>query len=163
VVGQLRQVRPRIGGVDALQRLPHASVQAHPPCCRQALVQHLADQRVRKPPAAKPTRYRSDHPGRLGLLQQPQQLVGVQATSRVHGRQLKLAAEDGSDLQYPPAVVREPAEPLGDHRLDALWQPRRPPHPGRVEAALAGQQPHHLGDKKRVAVGLLMHGRHQLR
>jgi hypothetical protein len=67
-VGQRGQVRPRIRSVDGLQRLPHAPVQPHAASSRQALVQHLADQRVREPPAAQPPRDRSDHAGRLGLL-----------------------------------------------------------------------------------------------
>jgi hypothetical protein len=90
--------------VDALQRLADQRVQPHPPRRGQALVQHLADQRVGEPPAAKPTRHRLDDPCPLGLLQQHQQPLGLQAAGRLQQAQLEVAAQDGGDLQHPLAA-----------------------------------------------------------
>jgi hypothetical protein len=164
VVGQLGQVRPRVGGIDGLQHLSDPPVQPHPPGGRQALVEHLTHQRVRKAPAAKSAGDRPDDPGRLGLLQQLQQPPSVQAAGRLQHAQSKVAAQHRGGLQQPLTVVGEAAQPLGDHRLDALRQPGRQHRPGRVaEAALAGQQADDLGDKERVAVALLVHRRRQLR
>jgi hypothetical protein len=89
----------------------------------------------------------------------------VQAAGRLQSAQLEVAAEDGGNRQDPPAAVGEAAEPLGDHRSDALRQPGRQHRGARLgvgEAALAGEQADDLGDEERVAVGLLVHGRRQL-
>ncbi len=103
---------------------------------------------------------------RLGLLQQLQQPLAVQAAGRLQHPQLEVAADHRGNLQDPLAVVGQAAEPLGDHRPDPLRQPALE-HPGaagdRIEPALAGQQPHHLGDEQRVAVGLLVQRRGQRR
>ena len=166
MVGQLGQMRPRVGGVGGLKRLPDQPVQVHAPRGEQALVQHLPDQRVREPPAAELTRDRPDHPCGLGLLQQHEEPLGVQAASRLQRPQLEVAAHHRGDLQDPPAVAGEATEPLGHHRPDPLRQPA-PEHRGaprgRIEPALAGQQPDHLGDEERIAVGLPVHLRRQLR
>jgi hypothetical protein len=111
MVGQFGQVRPQVGGIDGLERLPDAAVQAHPAGGGQTLIQHLADQRVREPPAAKPTWDRPDHPRRLGLFQQFPKWVGVQAAGWLQHAQLEVATQHGSDLEHPPAAVGETAEP----------------------------------------------------
>ena len=169
MVGQFGQVRPWLGGVEGLERVGDQPVQAYPARREQALVQHLPDQRVREPPAAELPGDRADQPCGFGLLQQHQQLLGVQAAGGLQHPQLEVAAHDRGDLQHPPAVTGQAAEPLGHHRSDPFRQPvpqhRRGPR-GRIElvpATLAGQQPDHLGDEERVAVGLPVHLRGQLR
>jgi hypothetical protein len=152
--------------VGHLQRLPDQPVKPHPPRGRQALVQHLADQRVREPPAAQPARDRTDHPGRLGLLQQLQQPPGVQAAGRLQHPQLEVAARHRGNLQDSLAAAGQATQPLGDHRPDTLRQARRQHRRAQLsptELPLAGEQPHDLGDEERVAVGLPVHRRRQPR
>jgi hypothetical protein len=166
VVGQLGQVRPRVGRVQVLQRLRGAPVQAHPAGGGQPLVEHLADQRMGEAPAAEAAGDLGDHPRRLRLLEQLEQAVAAQAAGRLQGAQLELAAEDGGGLQHPVAAVGEAAEPLGDHRPDTLREAgrqRRRARPGVAEPALAGEQADHLGHEERVAVGLPVHGGRQPR
>ncbi len=165
MVGQLGQVRPRIGGIHGLQGLPHAAVQTHPAGRRQVLIHHLADQRVGEAPAAEPTGDRTDDPGRLRLLQQPKQPLAVQAANRLQHAQPEIAADHGGDLQDPPAALGQAAEPLGDDRLDPLRQAcrQRRARLARAEPALAGEQADDLGDEERVAVGLLVYRRRQPR
>ena len=125
MMGQLGQMRPRIGHIHRLQRLPHPPVQPDAAGGGQTLVQHLADQGMGEPPTTQPSRDRGDDPGRLGLLHQLQQPLWVQAAGRLQHPQVEVTAHHGGDLQDPPAAVGEAAQPLGHHRLDPLRQAGR--------------------------------------
>jgi hypothetical protein len=72
----------------------------------------------------------------------------------------ELAAEDGRRREQLAAARRETSQALSDHRADAGRDPERGAR--LAEAPLSVEQPHHLGDEERVALGLGVDRRHEL-
>ena len=76
--------------------------------------------------------------------------------------EIELAAEHRGQGEKPVALVREMAQTAADHLPHAL-RDRKRRHRRLVQASLRGEQPHDLADEERVAVGLGVHRRAQVR
>ena len=151
MVGELGRVR----FAGRFERLADALVQAHAAARALALVERLADERVRVGEAVDLVGL-ADQAGLQRLLQRGQH---VAVDQRLQQRQVELAADDRRHAQHLVGLLAEPGQAAREHLLHAVG------HRDPAQRALLQlrQRPQRLLDEERVALGLVGEPAHELR
>ena len=158
VVRELGRVRLGIRRVDPFEHLPDPAVRPGAPAGRKLLVERIANEAVREPKPPADLGDLDDHVGGQSRVQDVERLV---AGDPPEGEQGELAADDRCAHEQVGTGLGQVGQALRDHLPDGR---RDRGAPGVLEAdqpPLGREQPDHLLDEQRVALGAVVDRRGQ--